>query len=177
MDSDEWIFPSRWSAFERTSVNGHGTPVAGKIVGKTTGIAQHAKIITVKDLESSETGWDGGLLDSLSTWIRVHDHIKNNRGFKGHVINFSSTTDMGGRIVFSEFRYDEDQDPIRDLYEYVFEEIMKIPGVLIVVPAGNEEAVSQDRIISFSISRRFSGKRSNGSSKPETNCRLLFSLL
>ncbi|EWC47122.1 hypothetical protein DRE_03491 [Drechslerella stenobrocha 248] len=105
---------------------GHGTSVAGLLVGELTGIAKGADLFVVGALDKDGTTSDAIYLDAL---VRVYEEITANRKDKLNIINLSMSAG-----------YFEHDDPIsrgiQAAMKEVWQEFQKLDNVLITAASG-----------------------------------------
>lgn len=110
MDKDYNFDPNKWE-----DDNGHGTWVAGKVAGVTTGIAPEAKLLILKALNYSGSGKREWVLNALN-------YAKAWRGPNGERVNLIN-------MSLGTYAYDSN-------YHNVFKDVVAT-GISIVCAAGN----------------------------------------
>jgi len=81
-----WGFDSVDTPSPKTDGNGHGTHVAGTVLGKTYGLAKKATAIAVKVLGASGSGTTAGVIAGMD-WVT--DHHTNKKNGKTSTANMS----------------------------------------------------------------------------------------
>ncbi|XP_077998987.1 uncharacterized protein LOC144451940 [Glandiceps talaboti] len=121
-----WGIDTVESPSPRNDLNGHGTHVAGTIMGNRYGLAKKATAVAVRVLDANGSGTLKMVIDGINWVANNHmEKMKKNKNAKGSVANMS----LGG--PFSQTENDAVKAAINS-------------GVPFVVAAGNEKADACD---------------------------------
>ncbi|KAK6346276.1 Suppressor of the cold-sensitive snRNP biogenesis mutant brr1-1 [Orbilia blumenaviensis] len=109
----------------------HGSSVAGVIAGKVTGLAPKANIVMIAALDRDGMSSEALYVDAL---VKLYNHITQYNADKTVIVNLSLSAGY-----FLPMGEDKVKTALRGVLNFVFDELMKLPNVLVTAASGVSE--------------------------------------